>query len=131
MKTDHAIYTHLIAAVAATGLAVAGLGTHAQPAEIQTTYSIEKGACDGGTETRVEIAEGRITGPGFDCALSTSLPAGSGLVAYGATCTVEGEKVSGTVALDLGNYDDHFELALPGREGWLELYPCTPVPGLK
>ena len=107
-----------------------GHGAHAQQADIQTNYATEKGACGGSPDKRVEIAKGRITGRGFDCALSTSLPAGSGLVAYEATCTVDGEKMSEFVALDLGNYDDHFELAVPGREGWLKLYPCTPVPGL-
>lgn len=124
----HAVRTIcLIAACLATTVP----GARAQEADIQTTYATEKGACGGGAEAQVEIAEGRITGPGFDCALSKDRPAGSGLVAYDAACTVDGKKTTEVVALDLGNYDDHFELALPGREGWFKLYPCTPVPGLK
>lgn len=51
--------------------------------------------------------------------------------AVAATCTVDGKTSSAGVAPDLGNYEDHLEAALPGREGWLKLYPCTAVPGLK
>lgn len=104
---------------------------HAQEVDIQTTYAIDKAACGGGSATTVKIAEGRITGPGFDCVLSTERPVGTGLVAYEATCTVDGKSTSEGIALDLGNYSDHFELSLPGRENWLKLYPCTRVPGLK
>lgn len=130
MRTTHA--THLIATVAiVAGLAAAGPKAHAQDADIQTVYATEKSACGRGPQTRVKIAAGRITGPGFDCALGQGRPAGTGLVAYDATCTVDGKTTSDGLALDLGNYDDHFELSLPGRTDWLALYPCTPVPGLK
>jgi hypothetical protein len=123
--------SYLIAAMAAAiGLSAAGLQAHGQDAEIQTTYATERGACGGGAETRVEIAEGRINGLDFDCVLATPRPAGTGLVAYDATCMIDGNTWSDGIALDLGNYEDHFKLALPGREGWLALYPCTLVPGL-
>jgi hypothetical protein len=60
------------------------------------------------------------------------MPAGTGLVAYpGSVCTVDGKKSSDGISLDLGNYQDHFKLSLPGRKEWLSLYPCTPVPWLK
>ena len=103
----------------------------AQDADIQAVYATSKGACGSGPRTRVEITGGRISGPGFDCALSNGRPAGTGLVAYDASCTVDGKKRLEGLALDLGNHTDHFELSLPGRDGWIELYPCTPVPGLK
>ncbi|MCP5074825.1 MAG: hypothetical protein GY947_16240 [Rhodobacteraceae bacterium] len=120
----------MVVIVAATVFAVTGSITHAQEAEIQTIYATKKGACGKDVEKQVEISEGRIVGPGFDCALSAGRPAGTGLVAYEATCTVDGKKMSEGIALDLSNYRDHFELSLPGREDWLALYPCTPVPGL-
>ena len=124
--------THVITTiVVATVFAILSHKTHAQEADIQTTYATEKGACGGSnSQNLVEISEGRITGPGFDCSLSAERPAGTGLVAYEAMCTIDGKKTSKGLALDLGNYDDHFELSLPGRENWLSLYPCTPVPGL-
>lgn len=112
-----------------TILAAAG-AANAQDADIQTTYATEKGACGRGPETRVEISEGRISGPGFDCTISGGRPAGSGLVAHEAACTVDGNQVSDGLVLDLGNYKDHFNLSIPGRKGWIALYPCTPVPGL-
>ncbi len=108
----------------------AGLPALAQDSGIQTSYATEKGACGRGPGTRVEITEGRIAGPGFDCTLSAGRPAGTGLVAYEATCTVDGKKTSKGLALDLGNYSDHFELSLTCSDGWLALYPCTKVPGL-
>ena len=117
----------VVVAVAA-GLAAAG--SLAQDGDIQTTYATEKGGCGGAPDKLVEIAEGRITGPGFDCRLGDGRPAGTGLVYYEATCMVDGTATSGGLNLDLGNYADHFKLALPGREDWLSLYPCTPVPGL-
>lgn len=125
--------TYLIAAVTiATGLTTAIHPGQAQDADIQTVYATEKGACGRGPKTRIEITKGRVTGPGFDCVLAKSRPAGTGLVAYpGAICTVDGRKSSDGIAFDLGNFQDHFKLSLPGREKWLSLYPCTPVPGLK
>lgn len=112
---------------------VTGLCTamRAQNIDIQTVYATKKGACGTGAKVSVEITQGKITGPGFACEFSNGRPAGTGLVAYDAACLVDGKKSSTGIALDLGNYDDHFELSLPGRATWLSLYPCTPVPGLK
>ena len=114
----------------ASGLAAASPVAISQDVGIQTVYATEKGACGRGPETRIEITQGRITGPGFDCTLGDGRPAGTGLVAHEARCTVDGKTTSEGISLDLGNYRDHFELALPGRANWLKLYPCTPVPGL-
>jgi len=97
------------------------------PSDILTTYATTKGACSGDPQKLVELAENRITGPGFSCTLANGRPAGTGLVAYDGTCTVDGANTPGTIALDLGNYSDHFKLLLPGRDGWISLYPCTPV----
>ena len=102
-----------------------------QEAEIRTLYATESGMCAAGPDTKVEILEGRIAGPGFRCELGESDPVGSGLVNYAASCVVDGVASTEAITLDLGNYSDHFELALPGREEWLALYPCTPVPGLE
>lgn len=114
----------------ALALLAAAPMARAQDKDIQTRYATQKGACGGGLESRVDILEGRIVGPGFDCALGAGRPAGTGLEAFAAECAVDGKKQSGFLALDLGNYADHFKLQLPGREGWLSLYPCTKVPGL-
>jgi len=103
----------------------------AQDAEIHADYVTTKGACANAAAPRVTIAAGRITGPGFDCQLGEGRPAGSGLVAHEATCAMGGKLVKDGIALDLGNYRDHFELALPGRAEWVKLYPCSKVPGLE
>ena len=125
------ILNRVLSIFIAAGLTTASQISQAQDVEIQTVYATEKGACGRGPETRVEITKGRITGPGFDCALASSRPAGTGLLAYpDALCTVDGRKSSDGIALDLGNFQDHFKLSLPGRDNWLSLYPCTPVPGL-
>lgn len=79
---------------------------------------------------RVEISDGRIAGPDFDCSISNGRPAGTGLVAYNAVCMIDGKKIPGGLALVLGNFQDHFKLPVPKRETWISLYPCTPVPGL-
>jgi len=115
-------------AILVTGLSAA---IQAQEIDIQTVYATKKGACGADPEARVEITQGKIIGPGFTCELSTGRPAGTGLVAYDAICVVDGKKSTTSIALDLGNYDDRFELSLPGRANMLSLYPCTPVPGLK
>lgn len=72
----------ITASAAAAVLVVASHQGQAQEAEIQIVYATEKGACGRGPQTRVEITKGRIAGPGFDCALAESMPAGTGLVAY-------------------------------------------------
>lgn len=123
--------THLIAiAIFASGFTATYFKAHAQGTDIQTVYATQKGACGRDPRNRIVISKGRITGPGFDCTLSTMHPAGTGLAAYDATCTIDGKKTSKGITLDLGNYRDHFELSLPGRKNWIALYPCTPVPGL-
>ena len=121
----------IIAAVTVALFSAISTAAHTQEADIQTIYSTEKGSCGGGPQTKVEISEGHITGPGFECALSSGHPAGTGLVAFEGYCMVDGKTSSKGLALDLGNYDDHFELSLPGRVNWLTLYPCAPVPGLR
>lgn len=104
---------------------------HAQSQDIQTTYSTQKGACGQGDAHRVTISQGLIAGPDFECRISDGAPAGSGLEAYSGVCTVAGAKVSDSVALDLGNYADRFALSIPNRDDWINLYPCTKVPGLE
>ena len=121
----------IIVAVAVAQIATFSPLAYAQDVDIQTIYSTEKGSCGGGSHTKVEISEGRIAGLGFECAISSGGPAGTGLVAFEGYCLVDGKTSSKGFALDLGNYDDRFELSLPGRENWLKLYPCTPVPGLQ
>jgi len=59
------------------------------------------------------------------------MPPGTGLVSLEAACTLDGEKTSRGITLDLGNYRDRFELSLPGRGNWLKLCPCTKAPGLR
>lgn len=103
---------------------------YAQSQDIQTTYATQKGACGQGDTHRVTISQGLISGPGFECRISDGAPAGSGLEAYTGVCTVAGAEVSDSVALDLGNYADHFALSIPNRDEWIDLYPCTKVPGL-
>jgi len=46
-------------------------------------------------------------------------------------CTVDGTEVSDSVTLDLGNFTDRFALSIPNRDEWIDLYPCTKVPGLE
>jgi len=104
---------------------------HAQSKDIQTTYSTKKGACGQGDAHRVTISQGLISGPGFECSISDGAPAGSGLEAYSGICTVDGAEISDNVALDLGNYTDRFALSIPKRDEWIDIYPCTKVPGLE
>jgi len=117
-------------------------GTNAQEQDIWAVYATTKGACSSGADTKIEISQGRITGSGFDCELKEMVPgAGTGMVAYEAACTVDGKQIEVTrktaatsdatlLALDLGNNPDHFNVSIPGREDWIPLYPCSPVPGL-
>jgi hypothetical protein len=117
-------------------------GTNAQEQDIWAVYATSKGACGSGADSKVEISQGRITGSGFDCEFNEMVPgAGSGMAAYEAACTVDGKQIAVTrelaatsdtklLALDLGNNLDHFNVSIPGREDWIALYPCSPVPGL-
>lgn len=103
----------------------------AQHADTYAVYATESGACDAAPESKVEISEGRIVGADFACDLGEASSAGSGLASYEAACVVDNVASAEPVTFDLGNYSDHFEVALPGRDDWLPLYPCTPVPGLQ
>lgn len=123
--------TPMTTAAVLSGLLAFAAPAHAQPRDIHTTYSTQKGACGQGDAHRVTISQGLITGPDFECRISDGTPAGSGLEAYSGVCTVAGAKVSDSVALDLGNYADHFALSIPNRDEWIDLYPCTKVPGLE
>jgi len=123
-------------------LAAMIVGTNAQEQDIWAVYATSKGACYSGADTKVEISQGRIAGSGFDCELKEIVPgAGTGMVAYEATCMVDGKQIEVTkelaansdttlLALDLGNNPDHFNVSIPGRGNWIPLYPCSPVPGL-
>lgn len=113
------------------GILAFASGTHAQSPDIQTTYSTQKGACGQGPDQTVVISKGSVSGPGFECRISNPVPAGTGLEAYSGVCNVDGAELTDTVGFDLGNNPDHFSLAVPGRDGWLDIYPCTKVPGLE
>jgi len=104
--------------------------TMAQGTDIQTTYSIIKGACGQGTDQTIKVSQGRVVGPGFDCQISSPTSAGTGLEAYLASCTVNGSDQKDMLIFDLGNNPDHFSVAVPGVENWIDMYPCTKVPGL-
>lgn len=95
---------------------------------LYTTYAPEKGACGQGRD--IEMRDDRITGPGFACTVLDSLPAGTGLVAHTADCTVDGTATTDILVLDLGNNPDRFVISLPGSDAWISMYPCTPVEGL-
>lgn len=99
--------------------------------DIYTDYASEKGGCTGSGNTLISLAKNAISGPGFSCILSNSAPAGTGLSNFDGACVVDGQQVSDFVTLDLGNYPDRFAVAIPARDGWLSMYPCTPVEQLK
>lgn len=99
--------------------------------DIYTNYSSEKNGCNGSVDALISLTQNSISGAGFSCVLSNSTPAGSGLSNYDGACIIDGAKVSDSVTFDMGNYSDRFEVALPKREGWLPMYPCTPVQHLQ
>lgn len=111
-------------------LAFGGASAVAQE-DIYTNYASEKNGCSAPADTHINLTQNSVSGSGFSCVLSNSAPAGSGLVNYDGACIIDGAKVSDFVTFDLGNYADHFEVALPKRDGWLPMYPCTPVEQLK
>ena len=118
-------------AIGALSVVGAALVAHAQDVAIQANYTTAAGVCTGEPQTLVTIAERNVTGPGFVCTLlGDGIPAGTGFVAYPANCVVDGMKLSDNLAMDLGNFADHFELFVPGRTDWLPIYPCT-APGAK
>ncbi|MCY0148906.1 hypothetical protein OEG84_14640 [Hoeflea sp. G2-23] len=112
------------------GLSICASAVSAQSVDMQTTYATKKGGC-AMTEKLVTISQGNIAGPGFECTLSNPSPAGTGMEAYDSVCSVDGAEVTEVMAFDLGNNRDHFAVAIPGRDGWMDLYPCTKVPGLE
>ena len=99
--------------------------------DIQTTYATTQNGCSGQPWELVKMESHRISGPQFDCSLQGYKPAGTGLMSVDASCSVDGRATKEPLALDLGNFRDHFELSLPGRDDWISLYPCSPVPGLE
>lgn len=99
--------------------------------DIYTNYASEKNGCSGSVEALISLTQNSISGPGFSCVLSNSTPAGSGLSTFDGACIIDGAKVSDAVTFDMGNYPDRFEVALPKREGWLPMYPCTSVQQLQ
>lgn len=119
-----------------TGVALAAVlfaassGAKAQGSDIFGKYASEKGVCEQ-QGALIEISRSKITGPGFDCRLGESRPAGTGLVFYEAQCTVDDRRSSKGLALDLGNYADRFMLSLPGRQDWIPLFPCKSGSGAK
>lgn len=92
------------------------------PPDIFGTYATEK-VCDGSAPF-VEIADARIQGENFDCAVGEARPGGTGLVNHKSACVIDGKKIDGNIDLDLGNFSDRFAMALPGRDDWISLYPC-------
>lgn len=111
-------------------LAFGGASAVAQD-DIYTNYASEKNGCSGSVDALISLTQNSISGPGFSCVLSNFTPAGTGLSNYDGACIIDGAKVSDSVTFDMGNYTDRFEVALPKREGWLPMYPCTPVQQLQ
>lgn len=98
--------------------------------DIYTVYSIEKNGCTTNLDELIQFTEYAIKGPDFSCKLSEGTPAGSGMLNYTGMCTVDGKELEDYVTFDLGNYQDRFEVSLPGRDDWTKMYPCTDVEGL-
>ena len=132
-KSTHSsrlISVRSVAAAVAMMLAFGGAHAAAQD-DIYTDHASEKGSCAVAPDMLISLAEDAISGTGFSCELSNFAPAGSGLSNYDGACIIDGQEASGYVTFDLGNYSDHFEVALPTREGWLSMYPCTPMAQLE
>jgi len=126
--TRHSTHNHVALALAAVITVATVLPARAEVYDFHTTYATASGACKSGKT--ITWSPTGITGPGFECTLGDSTPAGTGLVSYQGSCVVDGKQVSDQVAFDLGNNVEHFSLAIPGRE-WMSMYPCTPVDGLE
>ncbi|MFK7903077.1 MAG: hypothetical protein AB8B49_09585 [Nitratireductor sp.] len=121
-----------IAADRAMSITSTLLNSHDEEEEdIYTTYSSKNDQCTGSPNSLITYAKASISGPNFHCGLTNDTPAGTGLVNFDGQCTIDGQKVSDIVTIDLGNYSDHFEVALPTRDHWLKMFPCTPVADLK
>lgn len=114
-------------ALCATFGAAMALPAQAENLDYHTTYATAKNACKSGAT--INWSATGISGPGFECTLGESAPAGSGLANYPGSCVIDNQKIDDAVTFDLGNNPDRFEVALPGRD-WMPMYPCTPVEGL-
>lgn len=99
--------------------------------DIYTNYASEKNGCSGSVDTLISLTQNSISGPGFSCVLSNPASAGSGMSKYDGACIIDGAKASEPVTLDMGSHSDRFAVALPKREGWLPMYPCTAVQSLQ
>lgn len=100
-------------------------------ADLQTVYATTKDSCHTSKESLITVLGRSVHGPGFDCELSDSRPAGTGLSLFVAQCKINDVAVSGDVVFDFGNYADHFEVSIPNNDDWLALYPCTQIIDLK
>ena len=120
-------FTTCAAALAAMLTLIAPESAGADDLDIHTTYATTKGGCASGE--KITWTPTAISGPGFNCTLGDSRPAGTGMVAHKGTCQIGGNSVEDWVAFDLGNYRDRFMLSIAGGD-WIAMYPCTPVDGL-
>ena len=98
--------------------------------EIQTYYRTADTQCTDDRRELISIYGRSVVGPSFMCALEAPTAAGTGMIGIEGVCSVNGKLSEGILSMDLGNFNDHFELALPDEEEWISLYPCTPVEGL-
>ena len=106
----------------------------AQSDDMHGTFSTTKNDCDAGQKTRIVFTGKTTSGPSiikgsdFECALAGLKPAGTGMMYSEAICVVDGKNgtkaVEAGVTLDLGNYEDHFEVAIPELDGWKKMYRC-------
>ena len=97
----------------------------AQVEDLQTTYARSPGEC--GTPAKlITISQGMIEGQGFSCAISNEHPAGTGVWAYDASCTIDGKSVSGKMPMAVAmNADpEYFSIGLPGSDDWIDIHPC-------
>lgn len=117
--------------IAAQGISAPSALADEENSDIYTTYSTEKNGCAANIDQLIIFSKTSIKGPNFFCELSEATPAGSGMVNHEAVCTIDGEVVNDFVDFDLGNYEDHFEVGLPGWDNWTSMFPCTEVKGLK
>lgn len=100
----------------------------AQVADLQTTYAQTPTQCSN-TAKLITISAGKIKGPNFNCDLSNEQPAGTGLWAYDAVCTINEKSINGTMPMGINiNVDPaYFSISLPGGEDWIDIHPCKPA----
>ena len=106
----------------------------AQSDDMYGTFSTTKNGCSAGQKSRIVFTGKTTSGPSiikgsdFECALRELKPAGSGMMHSEAICVVDAKSgtkaVEAGVTLDLGNYSDHFEVAIPELDGWVKMYRC-------